>query len=175
MILNKEVAEILKQHNIDVSTGTLVLLGIYFKLDIEKVYSEDTIKAINLTKIVDKDYKTGTLNWNISLFEGQETAFDWVTEWNNRFGKINPDRKGSSKDVLKRMKDFFAKYPEYRKEDVIKATETYFKSLSGATYLKNSAAFIFDGAGAMKKSILLGWCERTKDMTVSSNIKGKLL
>lgn len=175
MQLNSEIKQILQQHNIDVPAGILALLGIYFNIDITRVYSEDTIKAINLTKIVEKDYKTETLIWNVSLFEGQETAFDWVLEWNNRFGRINPDRKGASKDVIKRMKDYFAKYPEYRKEDVLKATEAYFKSLSSPQYIMNSAKFIFDGMGAMKKSTLLGWCEKTKDMQVSSNIKGKLV
>lgn len=177
MVLNKEVISILKENKIDKSDGLLCLLGIYYGLEVERTCSEETIKAINLTKIVEKDYNNGgQIKWNIPLFEGQQTEWDWTKEWNNKWN-INRDRKASNPDVLKRMKEFFKQYPQYRVEDVMRATDMYIMSLSSPQYLKNSAAFIFDGAGAMKKSILLGWCEKAvaSKTTGNSQLKGKVL
>lgn len=177
MRINPLIKEILQQYNIDISLGTLVLLGIYFNLDINKVYSEETIKSINLTKIVDKDYNTNTIIWNIPLFEGQEVgAFDWVNDWISAFGKINPERKGSFRDAIPRMKAFFAANPEYRKEDVYKARDAYFRTIRDPQYLMKSHKFIYDGIGAMKKSTLLEWCEKVTTSNINTNnMKGKII
>ena len=162
MEINPEVSEILKKFNIAKDEGLLCLLGIYFKLDIESIAPERVIKAINVTKIVEKDYsnKSSTIIWNVPLFLGQQTNWDWIKDWNNQWN-ANMSRKASNPDVLKRMQEFFKKYPLYRVEDVMKATQLYMSTTTPG-YFKNSAAFIFDGAGAMKKSILLGWCEKLK-------------
>ena len=175
MQFNPEILEILKEFKIGKDEGLLYLLGIYHNLDVEKIAPEEVIKTMNLTKIVDKDYKTNTITWNIPLFLGQETAFDWVADWIEPFGRLNPDRKGSSRDATPRMKDFFKKYPEYRKEDVYKARDLYLASVRDPKYLMKSHKFIFDGAGAMKKSTLLEYCEKVKTSSSSSNIKGTLM
>lgn len=177
MEINPDIKEILKEFRIDKNQGILCLLAIYYGLNPEKVISDEVIKAINLTKIIERYYPASSKNisikWNIALFRGQETAFEWVKEWNDRWN-VQLDRKAALSTVLKRMKDFFAKYPEYRKEDVIRATDFYFSTVN-IGYLKNSAAFIFDGAGAMKNSILLGWCEKTKESKSSSTMKGTII
>lgn len=166
MELNPEISEILKKMKIDVSEGTLALLGIYFNLDITKACKEETVKAINLTKIFEKDYRNSkakkfNITWNIPLFKGQEVAFDWVQkEWNIMWNK-NLERKAANRDVLASMKEFFRKFPEYRKEDVMRATELYI-SKTEPEYLKNSNSFIFEGEGGARKSILLGWCEQIR-------------
>lgn len=175
MEFNPEVLEILREFKIDRDTGLLSLLGIYHGLDIDKIVPEDTVKAINLTHIVDKDYTTKSITWNIPLFKGQETAFEWVSDWMEAFGRINPDRKGSARDAIPRMKDFFKKYPEYRKEDVYKARDLYFSTVKDRQYLMKSHKFIFDGAGAMKKSTLLEFCEKVKTTSSTSNLKGTIM
>lgn len=164
MEINKDIFTILKEHKIDKNKGTLALLAIYYKLDAEGVVPEDIIKGINLTKIVEKDYKVGigTIKWNVPLFLGQQTEWEWVHKWNEAW-RVKSDRKESNTIVIKRMQDFFKLYPKYRQDDVFKARDLYFKSLSSPQYLKNSAAFIFDGAGAMKKSALLTWCEKATE------------
>lgn len=175
MKFNPSITEILREFKINKDQGLLFLLGIYYELDVDTICPEEVVKSMALTKIVEKDYEKNTIQWNIPLFDGQETNWNWVVEWNNRW-KANPERKASNPDVLKRMKNFFATYPEYRKEDVIKATDAYFARTT-AQYLKNSAAFIFDGAGAMKKSILAGWCANTvaNNGNTNSNQKGKVV
>lgn len=173
---NPEVIELLKQYKIDKDEGLLVLLGIFYDLDIEAIAPEEVIKAINLTKIVEKDYDSKTIKWNISLFNGQETAFDWVEDWVEGFKGVNPERKGSPRDAISRMKDFFRKYPEYRKEDVYAARDLYFRSLSNPQYCMHSHKFIFDGAGTMKKSTLLGYCEKVKTSNIIANdVRGTVI
>lgn len=173
MQINSGIIDILKTFKIDKSQGLLCLLGFYYGLDVESTCSEETIKAINLTKIIEKDYKTGNIRWNMSLYEGENTDWDWVKDWNSLWS-ANPDRKASNTDVLKRMQEFFKRYPHIRKEDVFAARDLYFKGTT-REYLKNSAAFIFDGAGAMKKSILLGYCEKVKEPTAANFQQTKIV
>lgn len=160
MEINKEIPIILKEFHIDKDAGLLVLLGIYYKLDVDTVCPEEVIKAINTTKIVEKDYVAKTIKWNVPLFIGQETAWAWVKDWNDRFGKINPTRKDNLSDVTKRMQEWFTKNPQYRVGDIMVATNKYFGQLKEAQYLKSSAKFIYEGIGASKTSMLLTWCER---------------
>lgn len=179
MELNPEVFEILKANNIGKSAGTLFLLAVYYKLDTEELgLSEEVIKSINLTKIVERDYENKIIKWNIPLFQGQQTEWDWVKERYNEKWRVNPNRKDSNPDVLKRMQDFFAKYPQYRIEDIMQATNNYFASMRDPQYLKSSAKFIFDGMGTMKKSMLLSWCEKLNIAVGNSqdeNMRGKIV
>lgn len=174
MEINKQIEVILKEHNIDRSQGLLCLLGIYYKLDVDTTCSEETVKAINLTKIVEKDYNTKRIIWHIPLFRGQITEWDWVIEWHNKWN-VNPTRKDAEKDVLKRMQDFFSKYPQYRIADVMLATDNYFKTVRDSNYLKSSAKFIFEGIGVAKKSLLLSWCEKlTPIASNGDDIRGRV-
>lgn len=176
MEINPEVFEILREYKIDKSQGLLCLLGVYYKLDVNTTCSEETIKAINLTKIVDRDYERNTIVWNIPLFSGQQTEWDWVKDWIDGFKRINPDRRGSGTDAVRRMQEFFRKYPKYRMEDIYKARDLYFKSVAGTPlYCMHSHKFIFDGMGAMKKSRLLEYCEKVYEGQSTNNIKGQIL
>lgn len=175
MELNPEIFEVLKEFKINKDEGLFFLLGVYYQLDVTKVCSEQTIAAMNLTKIVEKDYKTNMIIWNMPLYKGEEHNFSWVKDWVEAFGKVNPDRKGSWQDAQARMQVFFSKYPQYRKVDVYSARDLYFRSLSNPMYCMHSHKFIFDGTGAMKKSTLLQYCEKVSSGESSNNMKGELL
>lgn len=176
MVINNDIKETLKEFKINVDDGLLYLLGIYFKLDVDNTCKEETIKAVNLTKIVEKTFNDQVYKWNMPLFEEQQTEWDWVIKGYNKMWDKYPDRKGASKDVLSRMQEWFKKYPEYRKQDVQKATEAYFKTVTSPQYVKNSAKFIFEGVGATKMSHLLAWCEKVIGKNnSSSNLVGKLM
>lgn len=182
MKLNKQIRSILEEYSIDIDLGALVLLGIYFKLDVEKLVPEEVIKAINLTHIVDRNYNTNSLNWNINLFadDTSPTSWQWVVDWADGFGAINKDRKGSWRDVTKRMQDFFKEYP-YKKDEVYAARNRYFKTVKDPKYLKSADKFIFEGQGAMKKSMLLQYCEileKEKELGKNNNlgdIRGEII
>lgn len=182
MEINPQVKGILKQCKINVDQGILCLLAIYFKTSPDTIIPEEIIRKINLTKIIDKDYTNNTVIWNIPLFVGQEAgAFDWVVEWIKPFGKIGgPSREGRASDVIKRMKDWFAKNPQYRKEDVFAARDLYFRTdKPTGQYVKTSTKFIIDGDGVKEVSLLTLWCERAAKVsnTNSANplMKGKLM
>jgi hypothetical protein len=183
MEINPEIKSILKGCKIDVQKGTLCLLAIYFNLDGTGVVPEDLMKKINFTKIVEKEYTSNTITWNVPLFVGQEAgAFDWVNEWMHPFGAIGtPARRGTVKEVITRMKKWFANNPEYRKEDVFAARDLYFrteKPIGGM--VKTSHKFIYEGVGAMEVSLLLFWCNKVKELgntqgTTNPLMKGKIM
>lgn len=183
MEINPDIKSILKSCKIDVQQGLLCLLAVYFDLDAEKIIPDDLMKKINFTKIMEKDYTSKTIKWNIPLFAGQEFgAFEWVNEWIKPFGEIGtPARRGTPKEVVARMKEWFSKNPQYRKEEVFAARDLYFrteKPVGGI--VKTSHKFIYDGTGASRVSLLLFWCERLRkldntDPLVNPLMKGKLM
>lgn len=174
MEINRAISRILKESNINIQSGTLVLLGIYYGLNVDEVCPEETVKAINITKIVEKDYRTGALKWNVALFAVQELEWDWVYKYNAMWSR-NPSRKDNDSDVLKRMQRFFSMYPRFRKEDVKNATTAYHRSQKDPEYLKSSAKFIFEGIGAMQKSMLLTWCEKVTKNEADDYQIGKIV
>jgi hypothetical protein len=177
--INPAIRQILKTYKIDEDEGILMLLSVYFKLETDRIIPEEVVTAVNLTKIVDKNYSLKTVIWNIPLFrEGNAPAnWNWVIDWVAGFGKINMDRRGSWQDAIPRMQDFFKKYPQYRMEDVIKARDLYFSRLTNPKFLMLSHKFIFDGAVTMKKSTLLQYCEELAMVAVQANpdIRGEIM
>lgn len=176
--LNPQIKLVLQENKINVSLGTLALLGIYHKLDIETICPEEVIKAINLTKIVERDYDSTGVNaikWNLPLYDNEEHNFAWVEDWYKPFGKKNPARRGTYQDCTKRMKEFFAQFPQYRINDVYEARDEYFKTVADPQFLKLPEKFIFEGQGTSKKSMLLQWCQyvvekRGKTDTTDTNV-----
>jgi hypothetical protein len=174
MLINPEVPKILGKHKIDRSAGLLVLLGYYFDLDVDSVCPEEAVKAINTTKIVERDFKTRTIKWNVELFQGQELDFEWVKEWVEKFTRINPSRVGAWQDAVLHMKEFFSKYPKYRVDDVMNATDDYLSTVKDGQYLKAPIGFIFEGRGATKTSMLLGYCQKIESKP-QSQMRGKII
>ena len=99
------------------------------------------------------------------MFEEQETGFEWVSEWMDLFKAVNPERRGSKADVLRRMKRFFMNNPSVRKDDVFKATQNYLKTISEPMYCKKSHKFIYEIDGS---SMLLDYVENIES---SKNIQ----
>ena len=168
MKINPMVRATLKEHKIDVDAGLLMLLGVYFGLDVEKVVPEEVVSAINLTKIVIKDYGLGVNTWTVDLFEAPEKGdYGWVKEWVEGFGRINKEREGSWRDAISRMQN--------TKEDVVAARNLYFR-VADKAFLMKSHKFIFDGQGQMEKSTLLEYCEKVKKAQKGgNNIRGKVI
>jgi len=179
MEINPTIKQILTQYNIDVDEGILVLLGIYFKLDVDRILPEEAVKAVNITHIVDRDYNLSTINWNMPLFNGEEIVnnWNWVIDWIEGFKRMNAERGGSWRDAIKRMQEFFKIYPEFRKKDVFAARDLYFSRVRDPRYVMHSHKFIFDGQGAMKKSTLLQYCEEVvkgKQSKEDPDIRGRI-
>lgn len=161
MEINEKVKKILQEFHIPLNDGIPYLIGLYYGY--EPTYIPDALKLkVNRTNIVTVDEKTkkGGLQWNIELFSGQETNFDWVKNWMELFREKNKTRVFSLSSCKKRMKKFFATYPQYRKDDVIGATEMYLRNLEDKNYMITPHYFIEKGSGATKTEPLLDWCEK---------------
>ena len=163
MKINPQIASVLQQFNIPVADGVAYLLSVFFNC--RPSYTPPLlIQRMNVTNILGIDANREVM-WNIPLFTEEETQdkWRWVLEWNAEFKRINAKRKAPDKDVLTRMKAFFADNPDVRKEEVIGATKMYFRTLSNAEYITSSHYFISKGVGRDRTSALLGWIEKYRE------------
>lgn len=152
MKLNQQLRDIFKEYNIDPVEGILCLFSIYHNVtlsgEIEKVL-QPTMMQINIANIVSKDYKSNPprIVWNVPLYEGElnnDSNWAWIeTEYRPLFKAANKLKAGSPSSCLRKMKDFFAKHPSVRKDDVIAATKMYITSVNDPNYLQQADYFIF--------------------------------
>lgn len=157
---NSEIRDILIKNSISIHDGLSYLLCLYYGTD-PTFIPEILESKVLATRIVTKDYITGEIKWNINLFEETESGFEWISEWMDLFKQVNPNRRGTKGDVLKRMKKFFVNNPSIRKDQVFDATKTYLKTVDNATYCKTSHKFIYEMDGS---SMLLSYVESIPDV-----------
>jgi hypothetical protein len=177
MKLNEEVTKLLLQNSIG-HDGILYLLSIYYELHTNCI-SEPIQKKVNMLKIAERVYNGYDfhIKWNIALFEGEkptESYWDWVDDWRKLFKKVNAERDGTKRYCVARMKKFFSRFPEYRKEQVMAATKAYLSTVTNGQYLKKADKFIFEGSGVNEYSHLLEWCERMKNTNINKQTFKKM-
>ena len=163
MTINSRILEILEEVRIRKDDGICYLLSLFYGYKPD--YIPELLKQkMNITKIVVEEH--GSLRWNVPLFEEQETAFDWVkTEYVELFR--DSGKASHSREAITRMKKLFAKNPDIRKEDVIKATEMYLYNTE-SKYVRYPHYFIEKGTGAEKTNDILEWIDKCK-LTQQSN------
>ena len=149
--LNSQIRDILVENNINLEDGISYLICINYGLKPSFV-PVDLERKILAVGILNKDLASNTICWKVSLFGEQTTNFEWVSEWMDLFKKVNPGRRGIKTDVLRRMKKFFANFPDIRKDEVFSATCRYIQSVNDPQYIKKSHKFIFeqDGSSMLK-------------------------
>lgn len=157
--INSEIVNLLKEKKINIEDGLSILTILYYNLN-PSFIPETLLNKVLSIGIIDKDYTTNTLIWKKPLFEESVIGFEWVTEWMDLFKKVNPERRGTKADVIKRMKKFFVNNPSIRTDDVFEATKKYLRSLSDAQYCKKSHKFIYEQDGS---SMLLQFIEAEKE------------
>lgn len=152
--INPEIRQILTQKAIPIHDGVAFLLCLYYGVT-PSFIPEELERRVLSSNILTKDYSDDTIKWNKSLFEEQETGFEWISDWMDLFKVRNPERRGIKADVLRRMKKFFVNNPAVRKDEVFKATENYLSSVSDSLYVKKSHKFIYeqDGSSMLKDYI----------------------
>jgi hypothetical protein len=180
MEINPQIKAILKGCDVNMDYALLYLLSLQYGLNGSGAIPEEIVRKVALAKIVTKDYATNTLTWHIPLFSGTEAgAFDWVTDWLQPFNQIGKQRLTPSLTTtcVKRMKEWFAKNPEYRKDDVYAARDLYFRTEQpSGKFVKTSYKFIQEG----DISMLTIWCERVKEQrgahkSGTAMFKGKIM
>jgi hypothetical protein len=168
MKINPQIRTVLAQYAIPVEDGIAYLLSIFF--DCRPSYTPTLlIQRMNVTNILAINSDREVV-WNIPLFEGENTAkWDWVKDWNSEFGLINKKRKAPDKDVITRMKAFFADNPDVRKEEVFGGTRMYFRTVNNAEYIISSHYFISKGVGRDRTSALEGWVEKYREAMANTS------
>ena len=149
--LNSQIRDILVENNINLEDGISYLICINYGLKPSFV-PVDLERKILAVGILNKDLSSNTICWKVPLFGEQTTNFEWISEWMDLFKKVNPGRRGVKTDVLRRMKKFFANFPDIRKDEVFYATYKYIQSVNDPQYIKKSHKFIFeqDGSSMLK-------------------------
>ena len=160
--INSEIRQIFTSKNIPIHDGVAYLLCLYYGV-IPSFIPEELKRRVLATNILTKDYSDDTIKWNISLFEEQETGFEWISEWMDLFKEKNPERRGVKADVLRRMKKFFINNPSIRKEEIFKATKNYLNSVSDPIYVKKSHKFIYEQDGTSMLKDYLESLEKTEE------------
>jgi hypothetical protein len=170
MRINPQINQVLTEFGIPVNDGVAYLLSIHF--DCRPSYTPpNLIQRINVTNILGISSKKELL-WNVPLFadENADEKWHWVIAWNKSFKDLNSKRTAPDKDVIKRMKAFFADNPDVRKEEVIGGTKLYFSSLNSAEYLTSSHYFISKGVGRDRVSNLELWVNRYKEIMSNTSL-----
>lgn len=155
---NSEIRRIFREKNISIHDGLTYLLSLYYGTS--PSYIPETLeRRVLACGIVNKNYESNEIEWRVPLFEEQEVGFEWIGEWMDLFKTVNPERRGTKKYVLSRMKKFFVNNPAIRKDDIFEATKLYLKGVSDPRYCKKSHKFIYEQDGS---SMLNDYVENLK-------------
>jgi len=150
-MINEKIRDKLREFNVNEDEGLLYLLGVFYNLKTSGIIPEETIKQVNFSKIVTRDYEgeVPSVLWNIPLFEGQvyDSNWQWVLEWRMLFMEIRGDAGGDRKGCIDKMKKFFSQHPEVRKDEVFDAANMYldefrYGSKRETKYLQQADYFI---------------------------------
>lgn len=156
MLFNQEVKNIIKDAGLNVEDTLTFLVALYYKLSPPTYLNNQEFMAkVQLLRIVEPGPK-----WNIPLFQGQETNFDWVrSEYCTLFEDAGKNKY--VREATERMKDLFAKNPAIRKDEIIGATEIYL-SQTDVRYVQFPHYFITKGKGVDKTQAILTWVDTYK-------------
>lgn len=150
LTVNSSILEKLSNANISIQDGIAFLLSLYY--EVYPSYVPEILKTKVLALgIVTKDYSSDEIIWRQPLFEESLDNFEWIDDWLLLFKNKNPQRRGNKREVLKRMKRFFANNPNSTPEEVLKATKSYLNQ-TAPQYVRMSQRFIYeqDGSSMLK-------------------------
>lgn len=164
-MFNTVVVQSLRNKGIDPNEGLLYLLALHYRLEFDRdKYGTmcDIIDRMNIFMIL----PSGDINWKHPVFENQVIEFEWVvTEFLDLY-KSRKLHNRNKRECTARMKWFFIKYPEYRKDDVLNATKLYLYETRAREdkFIMKPMNFIKKGRGTEEHSELLSYVEQYKDL-----------
>jgi len=168
MKFNEKITEVLKEFNINKDEALLFLLSVYHNLSVPFLFDSLLKTKIESTGIVSYNHKTKSYDWNVGLFENQETSFAWVgLEYIPLFMEKNKSRGKNLSACISRMKKFFAENPDIRKEEVIGAVKMYLRQVK-SEYMISPHYFIEKDKGVNKTVPLLDWVNNYRLVQSSS-------
>lgn len=142
----------------------MILLVLKMNFDIEKIYNESptlqkTVKVLLCNHVIDIDWETYEVVFNIELFENKNfnnsDSWSWIeNEYIPLFTRVRSDAGGTLTSSMNRMKKFFSENPDVRKEDILQAVQLYLKTINDPQYLQRADYFIKKGVGVNATSRL---------------------
>ena len=135
---NTDVVQLLKDNDINVNDGKLILIALYFNL--RPTFVPDDLKyKISKLGLFTYDKSKKEIKWKFDIFNQSE--IDWLDEYRDLFKNVNKERKGDKKTVNNKLKKFMINYPTVTKEQIINATKLYLRE-QNPTYVMDSGYFI---------------------------------
>lgn len=135
---NTDVVQLLKDNDINVNDGKLILIALYFNL--RPTFVPDDLKhKISKLGLFTYDKSKKEIKWKFDIFNQSE--IDWLDEYRDLFKNVNKERKGDKKTVNNKLKKFMINYPKVTKEQIINATKLYLRE-QNPTYVMDSGYFI---------------------------------
>jgi len=135
---NTDVVQLLKDNDINVNDGKLILIALYFNL--KPTFVPDDLKhKISKLGLFTYDKSKKEIKWKFDIFNQSE--IDWLDEYRDLFKNVNKERKGDKKTVNNKLKKFMINYPTVTKEQIFNATKLYLRE-QNPTYVMDSGYFI---------------------------------
>lgn len=187
MKINNSLIKKLKEADADVESCIIILLALHHDLDIEKIYSESptmqkSIKILLSHHIIDVDWRSDEVIFNVRLFENEKDlsnkfdSWDWVeNEYMLLFINVRKDGGGTVTSCANRMKKFFSENPDVRKEDVLEAVKLYLQTVNNPQYLQRADYFIKKGVGSAATSRLEEFVKIIKEKENDKNDIHKMI
>ena len=135
---NTDVVQLLKDNDININDGKLILIALYFNL--RPTFVPDDLKhKIFKLGLFTYDKSKKEIKWKFDIFNQSE--IDWLDEYRDLFKNVNKERKGDKKTVNNKLKKFMINYPTVTKEQIINAAKLYLRE-QNPTYVMDSGYFI---------------------------------
>ena len=161
---NPDVVELLKENNININDGKLVLIALYFNLKPTFVPDDLKHKIFKLGLFIYDNHRK-KIKWEFDIFNTGE--IDWLDEYRDLFHVVNKNRSGNKQTVLNKLKKFMIHYPTVTKEQIINATKLYLRE-QNPTYVMDSGYFI-EKNGNSKILEYLNRLDKEKEVTTFDN------
>lgn len=161
---NTDVVQLLKDNDINVNDGKLILIALYFNLRPTFVPDDLKHKIFKLGLFTYNKSKK-EIKWKFDIFNQSE--IDWLDEYRDLFKNVNKERKGDKKTVNNKLKKFMINYPTVTKEQIINSTKLYLRE-QNPTYIMDSGYFI-EKNGNSKILEYLNRLDKEKEVTTFDN------
>lgn len=161
---NTDVVQLLKDNDINVNDGKLILIALYFNLRPTFVPDDLKHKIFKLGLFTYNKSKK-EIKWKFDIFNQSE--IDWLDEYRDLFKNVNKERKGDKKTVNNKLKKFMINYPTVTKEQIINSTKLYLRE-QNPTYVMDSGYFI-EKNGNSKILEYLNRLDKEKEVTTFDN------
>lgn len=151
--INPTIIKELEEGKIYTPNGVMYLLSVYFELD-ETITPEIIKTQVNALKLFERNYNTGSITWNITMFKDIKNVFnqslvdnwEWVETYRQKFKDVRKDAAGDKRGCMSKMQKFFAQYPEVRSTDILEAAQLYIRPFADGTedpkYMQRADYFI---------------------------------